>query len=126
MLVWLFLGSLSFGFAQSVWTPSLRLEVSRTTVQVGDTLQAVFVVENGGNGRFLPPDWDGAGMEVLEGPNFSTEVVMRGDDRTYTMRYAYVLRAFEAGQMMVPPTTYKENGKVYFSQKVIFSVGVSR
>lgn len=117
----------SIGVAQTVYTPSFELQVSRQQLSLNDTLTAVFVIENGGDtGRFQPPDWDGVGLAVVEGPDFSTEVVMRGDVRTYTLRYQYVVQPFEAGNLKIPYTMYKIGSTIYRSRPVELKVEVTK
>jgi BatD DUF11 like domain len=124
LMVWYTSGS---SIAQTVYTPSFELQVSRQQLHLNDTLTAVFVIENGGDtGRFQPPDWDGVGLTVVEGPDFSTEVVMRGDVRTYTLRYQYVVQPFETGDLKIPYTMYKVGSTIYRTKPVTLKVEVTK
>jgi hypothetical protein len=91
-------------------TPRFYAEASAGELQPGATVQIDFVLENGNGGKFIPPDWDAAGFELLGGPSQSSSVSIVNGVRHSEFRYTYLVQPRDTGQVFVPSATI-QNGE---------------
>lgn len=97
-----FLGSIIFAtLASGQHEAAFSIEVSKTTVQVGEPFEVKFVVENSDNGKFVTPDWESAGFSVLNTSQSSSFSLSRGVS-TSSAIYMYQIMARDTGILVIP------------------------
>lgn len=88
--------------------PSVKAEVSKDTVGIGETVQITYTIENG-QGRFEPPDM--SEVPVISGPNSSSSMIYQNGKMSSSQSYSYVLRPTEEGKIKVPGALYKDKSE---------------
>ncbi len=92
-------------FAQN---EKFTVSVNKNPVATGEQFEVTFSL-NGNGDRFTPPDF--AGLEVLSGPNVSTNMTYINGTTTSSNSYSYDLSGLREGEITIGPAFIMVNGK---------------
>ena len=95
--------------------PTIKVSVSADTIEVGQTVDISYSIENG-DGQFVLPDLED--VPVISGPNSSTSFVYAQGKTTSSQSYSFTLLGLEEGKIKIPKTVYK-SGKELIDIKPI-------
>lgn len=99
----LFIGLWAYG------QPSVKVEVSKDTIGVGEIVELTYTIENG-QGRFEPPDL--TQLPVISGPNTSSSMLYQNGKMSASQSYSYVIRPEAPGVLHVPQARYRDQKEV--------------
>lgn len=100
-LLFLFLSMIVTSYVQS--QPSIKVEVSKDTVAVGDIVEVTYTIENG-SGNFEAPDF--SDLPLISGPNTSSSFVYQNGKMSSSQSYTYLLKPQEEGKLKIPQAMY--------------------
>lgn len=90
--------------------PSIKVEVSKDTVAIGEIVEVTYTIENG-TGNFEAPDF--SDLPLISGPNTSSSFVYQNGKMSSSQSYTYLFRPQEEGKMKIPQAMYvNENEKM--------------
>ena len=116
-----FFSCLQLGMAQT--EARFSAEVAKTTVGVGKKLKVVFSLENAKGSQFEAPDF--VGLEVVSGPNVSSNVSIINGEVSQSTQYTYYLVAQKQGKYEVPSAGIKVGKQVLRTEAIPITVTAS-
>lgn len=99
-----------------------KVQVSKTSMAVGETFQVTFTVNTTGN-SFRPPAMKE--FRRLSGPNNSTSMSWVNGNMTQSAAYSFILMAVQEGDYTIEPATIQVNGVEYKTQPLKIKVSKS-
>ena len=98
---------------------TIKVEVSSDTVHVGEMVEVKYTFENG-EGKFTSPDI--TGLPLISGPNVSSSFMIVNGKKSSSQSYTYIFRPNAEGEILIPASTYSENGKREDIESVVITV----
>ena len=98
---------------------TIKVEVSSDTVRVGEVVELKYTFENG-EGQFTPPDM--SGLPIISGPNVSSSFMIVNGKKSSSQSYTYIFRPDAEGEIIVPKSSYTENGKSEAIESILIPV----
>jgi hypothetical protein len=103
----------SFSFA--TWSVSQEeakfvVEVSAQEVQVGESFDVKYILENGKDGQFLAPEWSTSPFEVLHSSQSSSFSYSNGKSKAEAVQL-YRLIARDTGLLQIPEAVFVSQNK---------------
>ena len=86
---------------------TVKVEVSKDTVMMGDLVELTYTIENG-QGKLVPPNLKE--LPIVSGPNTSSSMLYENGKMSSTQSYSYILRPDQEGTLIIPETMYIEAG----------------
>ena len=83
--------------------PSIKVDVSKDTVAVGDIVEVTYTIENG-SGDFEAPDF--SDLPLISGPNTSSSFVYTNGKMSSSQSYTYLFKPMEEGTLKIPQAMY--------------------
>lgn len=97
--------------------------VNKANVQVGETFQISFTVEDGNMSNFQPPKFDN--FNLMGGPNQSTNMQYINGSMSRSVSYSYYLQAKKEGTFTIGSAQAKISGNTMKTNSVNVTVGKS-
>lgn len=86
----------------------------------GNYFEVSFTIENGQGESFTPPEF--APLEVMSGPNRSSQMTIVNGQMSQRMTFSYGLTANTPGKYTIPPARITVKGKTYQSKPIEIEV----
>lgn len=74
--------------------------LSSDSILIGNWVELTYTLENL-EGKFEAPTF--TNLEIISGPNTSSSIQIINGDQSSTIRYSYLLKPTELGQLIIPP-----------------------
>ncbi len=111
-----FIFLITSSYAQDV---VFKVEVTSDTLYFGNTIGIKYTIENA-QGDFEPPQFNG--LEVVGGPNVSSQFSMINGTVSQSSSYEYFLMPIETGSFYVDPAILKQEGSMLRSESLRIEV----
>ena len=98
---------------------TIKVEVSSDTVRVGEMVELKYTFENG-EGQFTTPNM--FGLPLVSGPNDSSIFMIVNGKKSSSQSYTYIFRPDVEGEILVPESSYSENGKSEAIESILITV----
>ena len=118
----LLLGSLLFATTTVGQSETkFSMEVSKSTVRVGEYFDVKFVLENLNNGKFTPPDWEQAGFIAMSSGQSSSFSFNNGVSSSIAV-YKYQVMARDTGSLEIPAGVVKIGAEEKYTEPLSIQV----
>lgn len=88
---------------------TIKVDVSADTIQPGEIVEVKYTFENG-EGQFKAPTL--SGLPLSSGPNVSSSFMIMNGKKNSSQTYTYIFRPDREGIIILPESSYVENGNV--------------
>ena len=96
--------------------PQFSIEVSNTSVLLGNYFQVTFTLKNGDGNKFEAPTFND--FDIVSGPNQSSSFSMMNGVTTQSISYTYYLQPKDVGNYYVEPAFIEVDGKTLETQPI--------
>ncbi len=96
--------------------PEFLVEVSKTSVLLGNYIEVVFTLKNASGNNFEAPTFKG--FDIVGGPNQSSSFSMMNGVTTQSMSYSYYLQPKDIGNLFLEPAFINADGKTLETQPI--------
>lgn len=103
--------------AKAVQTePQFSIEVSKTSVLLGNYIEVTFTLKNADGNKFEAPTFNG--FDIVGGPNQSSSFSMVNGVTTQSSSYSYFIQPKDVGNFYVEPAFIEVEGKTLETQPI--------
>jgi len=100
----------------SVTEPEFLVEVSKTSVLLGNYIEVTFTLKNASGKNFEAPTFKG--FDIMGGPNQSNSFSMMNGVTTQSMSFSYYIQPKDIGNLFLEPAFIVVDGKTLETQPI--------